>query len=94
MTEVDRRLESATASFERAKAEYDRAASSYQTIRALTLGAVVLGILLAVLIGGAMIRQISRSLGEAMQITEAVARGDLTVPIHAQGKDVIEATGG
>ena len=27
-----------------AKAEYDRAASSYQTIRALTLGAVVLGI--------------------------------------------------
>ena len=72
-----------------AKAEYDRAASSYQTIRALTLGAVVLGILLAVLIGGAMIRQISRSLGEAMQITEAVARGDLTVPIHAQGKDEI-----
>nr|WP_304412021.1 methyl-accepting chemotaxis protein [Acidovorax sp. NO-1] len=72
-----------------AKAEYDRAASSYQTTRALTLGAVVLGILLAVLIGGAMIRQISRSLGEAMQITEAVARGDLTVPIHAQGKDEI-----
>ena len=72
-----------------AKAEYDGAAASFQTIRALALTAVVLGILLAVLMGGAMIRQISRSLDNAVQITDSVAQGDLTVPIHARGKDEI-----
>ncbi len=72
-----------------AKAEYDRAAASFQTIRALALAAVVLGILLAVLMGGAMIRQISRSLDNAVQITDSVAQGDLTVPIQARGKDEI-----
>ncbi|GDY37408.1 methyl-accepting chemotaxis protein [Acidovorax sp. NB1] len=72
-----------------AKAEYDRAAASFQTIRALALTAVVLGILLAVLMGGAMIRQISRSLDNAVQITDSVAQGDLTVPIQARGKDEI-----
>eukprot|EP01036_Dinobryon_divergens_P040338 gene40338-53315_t len=65
-----------------AKAEYDSAAASFQTILALALTAVVLGVLLAVLMGGAMIRQISRSLDNAVQITDSVAQGDLTVPIH------------
>ncbi|WP_010458020.1 methyl-accepting chemotaxis protein [Acidovorax radicis] len=74
---------------DRAKAEYDRAETSFQTIRAMVLTAVVLGILLAVLMGGAMIRQISRALGNAVQITDSVAQGDLTVPIKAQGKDEI-----
>jgi len=74
---------------DRAKAEYDGAASSYQTIRALALTAVVLGVALAVLMGGTMIRQISRALGNAVQITDAVAQGDLTVPIEARGKDEI-----
>ena len=74
---------------DQAKAEYDRAAASYGTIRALTVGAVVLGVLLAVLVGGAMIRQISRSLGDAVDITDAVARGDLTVAIHSSGRDEI-----
>ncbi|MGN8004890.1 methyl-accepting chemotaxis protein [Acidovorax sp. 22279] len=74
---------------DRAKAEYDSAAASYQTIRALAVTAVVAGIVLAVLMGGAMIRQISRALGDAVQITDAVAQGDLTVAIHARGKDEI-----
>ncbi|MFI8618489.1 methyl-accepting chemotaxis protein [Acidovorax sp. NPDC077693] len=74
---------------DRAKAEYDRADASFQTIRATALTAVVLGIALAVLMGGAMIRQISRSLDNAVQITDSVAQGDLTVPIHARGKDEI-----
>jgi len=74
---------------DRAKAEYDSAAASYQTIRALAIAAVVAGIALAVLMGGAMIRQISRALGDAVQITNAVAQGDLTVAIHARGKDEI-----
>ena len=74
---------------DRAKAEYDSAAASYQTIRALAVTAVVAGIVLAVLMGGAMIRQISRALGDAVQITDAVAQGDLTVAIHSRGKDEI-----
>ncbi|EJE50364.1 methyl-accepting chemotaxis protein [Acidovorax sp. CF316] len=74
---------------DQAKMEYDRAAAGYQTLRALVVGAVVLGVLLAVLMGGAMIRQISRSLRNAVEITDAVARGDLTVSIQAQGRDEI-----
>ncbi|MDR6152942.1 methyl-accepting chemotaxis protein [Acidovorax delafieldii] len=74
---------------DRAKAEYDSAAASYQTIRALAVTAVVAGIALAVLMGGAMIRQISRALGDAVRISDAVAQGDLTVAIHARGKDEI-----
>ncbi|MBB6562467.1 methyl-accepting chemotaxis protein/methyl-accepting chemotaxis protein-1 (serine sensor receptor) [Acidovorax soli] len=74
---------------DQAKMEYDRAAASYQTIWAVTVAAVVLGVLLAVLVGGSMIRQISRSLGNAVDITDAVSRGDLTVPIQAQGRDEI-----
>jgi methyl-accepting chemotaxis protein len=72
-----------------AKAQYDGAAASYQFIWALTASAVLAGVLLAVLMGGAMIRQISRSLGDAVQITDSVAQGDLTVHIHARGKDEI-----
>jgi len=74
---------------DRAKAEYDRADASFQRIRAVALTAVVLGIALAVLMGGAMIRQISRALRNAVQITQSVAQGDLTVPIDARGKDEI-----
>jgi len=72
-----------------ARAEYERGVSAYQTIRALAVGAVVLGVLLAVLMGGAMIRQIARDLGNAVQITGAVAEGDLTVRINARGRDEI-----
>ena len=72
-----------------ARAEYDRGLASYQTFRALAVVAVVAGVLIAVLMGGAMIRQIARDLGNAVQISSAVAQGDLTVPINAQGRDEI-----
>ncbi|WP_119964903.1 methyl-accepting chemotaxis protein [Simplicispira lacusdiani] len=72
-----------------ARAEYDRGLATYQTIRALAVGAVVVGVLIAVLMGGAMIRQIARDLGNAVQISGAVAQGDLTVPIEAKGRDEI-----
>ncbi|WP_137749487.1 methyl-accepting chemotaxis protein [Acidovorax sp. NB1] len=72
-----------------AKKEYDSAAASYQTIWVVTTSAVVLGLLLALLVGGSMIRQISRALGDAVRISDAVAQGDLTVPIQARGKDEI-----
>ena len=37
----------------------------------------------------ALIRGISRSLGNAVQLSEAVARGDLTVQVNATGKDEV-----
>ncbi len=74
---------------EQARTRYDSAAALYQTTWIFTAGAVTLGVLLAVLLGGAMIRQISRQLGNAVDITDAVARGDLSVPIEVRGKDEI-----
>ena len=74
---------------DQARMGYDQAAATYQTIWVLTAGAVVLGLLLAVLVGGSMVRQISRQLGNAVDITDSVARGDLTVSIHVQGRDEI-----
>ncbi|RYF01705.1 MAG: HAMP domain-containing protein [Comamonadaceae bacterium] len=74
---------------DQAKAEYDVAAASYASIRLLTLAALIVGVLLAVTLGGAMIRQISRSLADAVGITNAVARGDLTVGIQVSGQDEI-----
>ncbi len=72
-----------------AKAEYDAAAASYDTIRAVVLVSLVTAVLLAALIGGAMIRQISSSLNAAVQVTATVARGDLTPEIAVNGQDEI-----
>ncbi|WP_462387665.1 methyl-accepting chemotaxis protein [Acidovorax sp. Q11] len=72
-----------------AKTEYDGADSSFRTIRTMVLSGIVLGTFLAVLVGGATIRRISRSLNNAVQITDSVAQGDLTVPIHGRGSDEI-----
>ncbi len=72
-----------------AHSAYEEATQTYATVRALTIGAVVLGVLFAMLMGGAMIRQIARDLGNAVQITAAVAQGDLTARIEARGRDEI-----
>ncbi|MEG0000528.1 MAG: methyl-accepting chemotaxis protein [Comamonas sp.] len=74
---------------DQARTRYENAVETYQTAWIFTAGAVTLGVLLALLVGGAMIRQISRQLGNAVAITDSVARGDLTVPIEARGKDEI-----
>ena len=72
-----------------AKVEYDTAAASYGTIRALTTVSIVLAVLLAALVGGAMIRQISRALNDAVAIAGTVAQGDLTPKIEVHGRDEI-----
>ena len=74
---------------EHAKVEYDDSAAAYRTAWKITVGAVLLGLALAITIGGSMIRQISRNLANAVGITQAVADGNLTVPIVVSGKDEI-----
>jgi methyl-accepting chemotaxis protein-1 (serine sensor receptor) len=72
-----------------AKAEYDTAAARYTTTRAWSSATIVAGILFAVLFGWSLIRGISRSLREALDVATAVGQGDLTHSFHQDGKDEV-----
>ena len=72
-----------------AKQEYAGAVARYATIRLVSISSITIGVLFAVLFGIALIRSISRSLGHAIEISNAVAQGDLTQTIHTQGKDEV-----
>jgi methyl-accepting chemotaxis protein len=72
-----------------AKKEYAAAVSRYHTIRLLSIGAMVGGVLLACFFGLMLVRGISRSLHQAVEATDAVAQGDLSHRIDVQGNDEI-----
>ena len=72
-----------------AKKEYAAAVSRYHTIRLLSIGAMVGGVLLACLFGLMLVRGISHSLRQAVEATDAVAQGDLSHRIDVQGNDEI-----
>jgi methyl-accepting chemotaxis protein-1 (serine sensor receptor) len=72
-----------------AKGEYALAVSRYQTLRAVAIAAVVLGIGFAGLLGALLIRSMSRALGHAVEVADAVADGDLSKTIHAEGRDEV-----
>jgi methyl-accepting chemotaxis protein-1 (serine sensor receptor) len=72
-----------------AKQEFDNAVARYNTIRAVAIGSIILGVAFAVLFGLALVRGISNSLKQAMEATDAVAQGDLTHRIQVQGKDEV-----
>ena len=72
-----------------AKAEYDAGVARYNTIRIVSLTSIFGGVLFAVLFGLSLIRGISRSLAQAMTAADAVAQGDLSHPIRAEGKDEV-----
>ena len=61
-----------------AKTEFTAATDRYNTLRALSIGSIVLGILFGVLFGLAVMRNITRSLKEAVEVADAVAHGDLS----------------
>ncbi|QPN31680.1 methyl-accepting chemotaxis protein [Diaphorobacter sp. JS3051] len=71
------------------KAEFNAATSRYNTLRALSIGSIVLGIAFGVLFGLAVMRNITRSLKEAVEAADAVAHGDLSRSIPVHGKDEI-----
>ncbi|MFZ3218999.1 MAG: Tar ligand binding domain-containing protein, partial [Rhodoferax sp.] len=72
-----------------AKKEYDAAAARYQVIRLVAVSAVVAGLVLAWLFGITLIRSLSRSLNDAVDVAHAVAHGDLTQSIQSEGKDEV-----
>ena len=72
-----------------AKKEYDAAAARYEIIRVVAVSAIVAGLVLAWLFGIALIRSLSRSINDAVDVAHAVAHGDLTQSIESEGKDEV-----
>ena len=72
-----------------AKNEYNTATARYSNLRALSIGSVVAGIFFGALFGLAVMRNITRSLNEAVEAADAVAHGDLSRAIPVHGKDEI-----
>ncbi|MEK6686641.1 MAG: methyl-accepting chemotaxis protein, partial [Pseudomonadota bacterium] len=62
--------------------EYAEAQNTYQSIFMTTVTTIILGILLAAIIGFLLIRAIVGPLNEAIGVANAVASGDLTSRIH------------
>ncbi|HTD04535.1 methyl-accepting chemotaxis protein [Undibacterium sp.] len=60
------------------KGEYDKSQQNFSTFRALSVSAIVLGVLLGILVGYWLIRSISEPLDYAVSIAQSVAGGDLT----------------
>ncbi len=71
------------------KRAYDTAMARYTIIRNVSVASIVTGLLFAVSFGFFLIRGISRSLNHAVEVSNAIAQGDLTRPIHVEGKDEV-----
>jgi methyl-accepting chemotaxis protein-1 (serine sensor receptor) len=72
-----------------AKKQYDEAVTRYQTIRWVSILAIVLGVTLAGWFGLALTREISSAFALAIDVSSAVANGDLTHTVSVEGKDEI-----
>ena len=72
-----------------AKTEYTTAVDRYELIRLWTLGAIVLGLLFVALFGTALIRGITRTLHHAVDVSNAIAQGNLSLSIDSQGNNEI-----
>ena len=73
--------------FDEGKLAYEKGAGQYQMIRAASVAAILSGLLFAALFAFALVRGISRTLGHAIEVAETIAKGDLSHPVQAQGKD-------
>lgn len=71
------------------KSEYAVAMTRYEMIRTGAIASIAVGLSVAVLFGIFLVRGISRSLGQAVRVADAVAQGDLSQPIHVSGKDEV-----
>ncbi len=67
--------------------EYENATAVYSLVRGITIGAVVLCLLLAMVVGSLIIRAIVRPLDMAVRVANAIAEGDLTQRIDARSND-------
>ncbi len=71
------------------KEEYTKSAKAYATTRTISIVSIVLGVLLAAFIGTLLIRNISRSLAQALSVAGRIAQGDLSIPVHVDSRDEI-----
>ncbi len=72
-----------------AEAEYEAAQARYSTIMTISIVSIILGVAFAWGLGLTLIRGVSRSLREAVSLSEAVAQGDLTRSVQVRGKDEV-----
>jgi len=72
-----------------ARKEFEASQSSFTTTRMLGIGLFIAAALFGSLLGWSLINGIRRSLAQAMEAVSAVAEGDLSRDIHAQGKDEV-----
>jgi methyl-accepting chemotaxis protein len=72
-----------------ARMDYAAAVERFATIRIVSVVSIVVGVLFAILFGADLIRSISRSLRHAVEVSNAVAQGDLNQAIQSQGRDEV-----
>jgi methyl-accepting chemotaxis protein-1 (serine sensor receptor) len=70
-----------------AKSEFEHTQSVYNTVRIISVSAIVLGVLLASMIGFWLIRAISMPLEKAVRIAKSVATGNLVQNIDVRSGD-------
>ena len=70
-----------------AKKEYDAGTARFHTSRTVSIVAIALGLLFAVLFGSALVRSITVPLRRAVEVSEAVAQGVLNQSIASDGRD-------
>ena len=67
--------------------EYTAAMARYDTVRMVSVASILVALLVAGLFGWRISRSITRPLQRAAEAATRVAGGDLTVPLHAEGRD-------
>jgi methyl-accepting chemotaxis protein-1 (serine sensor receptor) len=74
-----------------AKKEFDAASATFHSIRAASIASILLGLLFAVVFGLSLMRSITVPLRRAVDVSEAIAQGDLTLSVDSSGSDEIAA---
>ncbi|APW42404.1 methyl-accepting chemotaxis protein [Rhodoferax saidenbachensis] len=74
-----------------AQNEFDTSTQRAQTIRGVSIASMVLGLGFAIVFGWVLAQSITKPLVRAVEISNAVAHGDLSAPIPTQGSDEIAA---
>jgi len=70
-----------------AKGEFDHSQAMYATFRATSVGAILVGLALAALMGVWLVKAITQPLARAIRMAEAVAAGDLSQTLHVDSQD-------
>jgi len=72
-----------------AKQSFEANSARYQTIRAISMVSIVLGLLFVVGFGLSLLRSITAPLRRAAEVAEAIAQGDLTQSVDTSGNNEI-----